>query len=370
MLGHLIKGPQRIEPKLVLWFRRIVIILSLILLIIALSTLCLRVFNERPTVSTTIKTDDKILAPIIYMEFKHNFSISCFLYYSINGTNVASCDDCISQPTGGNGIDFPYIGRFSPKHDIGLTTYSEPGPYYVYLHMYVNTTGLSFNDTAQDSTLRMIAFYAEKDLLPVYNSNSTSPFEESLFYSNKYLLARNSQYIFLYSRKIRKMIDKQHEFSSMIGFPSKHSEPLNYIESIIEPLPMILNSSDQPYSVVRVNPRDFTIVTEEEQRHSTIIGAIGTVVAFYSSVVFIYIFLFGVDSIRPWGIVHNCCGIKEKTQKKLLKDVHLINTDDLESLTQRINDIENFHKFLRHNVVDSSLFVSIQQEEQEKGECK
>ncbi|RIB09462.1 hypothetical protein C2G38_2108557 [Gigaspora rosea] len=365
MLGHLIKGPQRVEPKLVLRFRRIIIILSLILLIIALLTLCIRVFNERPTVSTTIKRDDKVLAPIIYMQFKYNFSISCFLYYSINGTIVTSCDDCISQPTLVSDIDFPYIGRFSPKHDIGLTKYSDPGPYFVYLNMYVNTTGLSFNDTAQDSIFRMVAFDAEKDFL---YSNSTSPFEESLFYSNKYSLARNSIYKFLYNRKIRKMIDKQHEYLSMIGFPSKYNEPLNYIESIIEPLPMILNSSDQPYSVVRVNPRDFTKVEEEEQ--STIIGAIGTVVAFYSSVVFIYIFLFGVDSIRPWGIVHNCCGIKEKTQKKLLKDVHLINTDDLESLIQRVNEIEHFHKYLRNNVVDTSLFVSIQQEQQEKGESK
>ncbi|CAG8496060.1 4721_t:CDS:2 [Gigaspora margarita] len=306
MLPHLIKGPQRIEPKLVLWFRRIVIILSLILLIIALSTLCIRVLNELPTVSTTIKTDDKISAP----------------------TNVKSCDDSISQPTLGSDIDFPFIGRFSPKHDIGLTKYSDPGPYYVYLHMYVNTTGLSFNDTAQDSTFRMIAFDAEKDL---FYSNSTSPFEASLFYSNKYLLARNSQYIFLYNRKIRKEIDKQQELLSMIGFPSKYKEPLNYIESNIEPLSMILNSSDQPYSVVRVNPRDFTIVEEEEQ---------------------------------------SCCGIKEKTQKKLLKDVHSINTDDLESLIQKVNDIENFHNYLKHNVVDTSLFVSIQQEQQEKGESK
>ncbi|KAF0491299.1 hypothetical protein F8M41_021862 [Gigaspora margarita] len=319
MLAHLIKGPQRIEPKLVLWFRRIVIILLLILLIIALSTLCIRVLNELPTVSTTIKTDDKISAP----------------------TNVKSCDDSISQPTLGSDINFPFIGRFSPKHDIGLTKYSDLGPYYVYLHMYINTTGLSFNDTAQDSTFRMIAFDADKFYKlkkDLFYSNSTSPFEASLFYSNKYLLARNSQYIFLYNRKIRKEIDKQQELLSMIGFPSKYKEPLNYIESNIEPLSIVLNSSDQPYSVVRVNPRDFTIVEEEEQRHSTIIG---------------------VDSIRPWGIMHSCCGIKEKTQKKLLKDVHLINTDDLESLIQKVNNIENFHNYLKYNVVDTSLFVSI-----------
>ncbi|CAG8611127.1 10879_t:CDS:2 [Cetraspora pellucida] len=282
--------------------------------------------------------------------------MSCFLYYSYNGTNVTSCDDCISQPTLGNDIDFPFIGRFSPKFAIGLTKYSDPGPYYVYLNMHVNTTGLSFNDTAQDSTFRMIAFDAEKDL---FYSNSTSLFEESLFYSNKYLLARNSQYILLYNRKIRKSIDKQQEFLSIIGFPSKYEAPLNYIESYIEPLSMILNSSVQPYSVVRVNPRDFTITEEEEQRHSTIIGALGTVIAFYR-----------VDSIQPWGVVHNCCGIKEKTQKKLLKDVHPINADDLESLIQRVNDIENFHHYLRHNVIDSSLFVSIQPIQQEQQDMR
>ncbi|CAG8585600.1 3229_t:CDS:2, partial [Cetraspora pellucida] len=206
--------------------------------------------------------------------------------------------------------------------------------------MHVNTTGLSFNDTAQDSTFRMVAFDAEKDL---FYSNSSSPFEESLFYLNKYLLARNSQYILLYNRKILKAIDKRQKVLSIIGFPTKHEAPLNYIESYIDSFPMTLNSSVQPYCVVRVNPRDFFIVEEEEQRHSTV----------------------RVDSIQPWGVVHNCCGIKEKTQKKLLREVHSINTDDLESLIQRVNDIENFHHYLRHSVIDSSLFVSIQQEQQD-----
>ncbi|CAG8725682.1 16710_t:CDS:1, partial [Dentiscutata heterogama] len=63
MLNHLIKVPQKTEPKLVLWFRRIVIISALILLISAFSLLCVRVFNEVPTIITTITTDDKILAP-------------------------------------------------------------------------------------------------------------------------------------------------------------------------------------------------------------------------------------------------------------------------------------------------------------------
>ncbi|CAG8508223.1 1767_t:CDS:2, partial [Dentiscutata heterogama] len=275
--------------------------------------------------------------------------------------NATSCDDYIIQPTFGSDIDFPFIGSFSPKFDIRLTKYNDSGPFFIYLLLFVNTTGLLFNDTAQDSTFRMVAFDAEKNL---FNSNSTSLFEDSLFYKNKYLLAKNSQNIFLYNRRIRKEIDKRQQYLSIIGFLPKYDETLNYIESNIETLPMIQNSSDQLYTVVRINPRDFTMIEEREQRQNTIMGALGTVLAFYGCFVFIYVSLFGVDSIRPWGIVHNFCGIREKTQEKLIKNMQLKNTDDLESLIQRVNDMENFYHYLRLNVIDSSLFVSIQQKQE------
>ncbi|CAG8773901.1 17195_t:CDS:2 [Dentiscutata erythropus] len=331
MLNHLLKVPQKTEPKSVLWFRRIVIISALVILISAFALLCVRVFNEVPTISTTIKTGDKILAPV----------------------NATSCDDHIIQPTFGKDIDFPFTGSFSPKFDIALTKFNDTGPFFVYLHMFVNTTGLLFNDTAQDSTFRMVAFDAD----------STSLFEDSLFYKNKYLLARNTQNVFLYNRKIRKELDKRQQYLSIIGFLPKYDETLNYIESNIETLPM-QNSSDQLYTSVRINPRDFTITEEREQRQNTIVGALGTVVAFYGCFVFIYVSLFGVDSIRPWGIVHNFCGIREKTQEKLIKNMQLSNTDDLESLIQTVNELEIFYNYLRLNVIDSSLFASIQQKQE------
>jgi hypothetical protein len=64
--------------------------------------------------------------------------------------------------------DHPYIGKFIPK-DIRLTQYGfdGEGPYYVFLQVNItdpNFNPLNFNETAQESYLRLDAYYSGKFL--------------------------------------------------------------------------------------------------------------------------------------------------------------------------------------------------------------
>ncbi|CAG8476030.1 683_t:CDS:2, partial [Gigaspora rosea] len=160
-----------------------------------------------------------------------------------------------------------------------------------------------------------------------------------------------------------------------IGIPLSQS-PRPYIDSIIQPVPM--SPSNINNISLRISPRSFIIGDEQEQRHSTVMGIFGTIAGFYSSLMFFYVFLFGVDSIRLWGVVHSgCCGIrlfKEKTKKIINNDLESVITSDSnilnssrdpqassqdlqesskdsQNITSRIEELEKFRCFIEMNVI-------------------
>ncbi|CAG8687209.1 11677_t:CDS:2, partial [Ambispora gerdemannii] len=208
------------------------------------------------------------------------------------------------QPIMTDDTDYPFVGRFSPKGDITLTAYNgteikegkaAPGPTFVYLRINITdpTFDLAVLITIIDINMAINEYrYVESES----GTKRPSPFEESLFYLNKYTLSGGFFYKLGFSRKIRKTFAQ--EYLSYIGLPQTYHK-IPYIESGMQSVPMAsLNTTNL---IVRISPRSFIIEEEQEQRTLTILGTLGTIAAYYSSIAFIYVFLFGVDSMTPWG---------------------------------------------------------------------
>ncbi|KAF0542831.1 hypothetical protein F8M41_004302 [Gigaspora margarita] len=336
------KGSSKSEPSSILYIRRFIIISAFITLLGSTIALFFKMSQEQPIISTTFYSVDTLPAPAM----------------------ADTCNNYVMQPEKTNDDDnYPFTGNFSPKANINLHKYEDKnGPYFVFLDIVI--VDLNFpkiiNDSAQISSFRMIAFDSENDYTIrnkrfVSPSHQLTPFEQSQYYMNK-----NTRSILSNSAL------------NYIGIPLSQS-PRPYIDSIIEPVPMSLSNKNN--ISLRISPRSFTIGDEQEQRHSTVIAIIGTVAAFYSSLMFFYVFLFGVDTIRLWGVVHSgCCGIrlfKEKTKTIINNDLESViasdpnnlnsiqdrsqdlqkSSQESQNITSRIEELEKFRCFIEMNVI-------------------
>ncbi|CAB5387874.1 unnamed protein product [Rhizophagus irregularis] len=320
--------------------------------------------KENPSISTTFTSIDSVLVPSIYLSFAYKFNISCLIYYDYAGRlnraiishyvsnskyfieNETSCDEYVTQPNNTGDKDYPYGGNFSPKK-VELTRYDDIGPYFVYLD--INIRDPTFNNLTE-SFFRMNLYDTENDYV-IYNiesmnkikSGSMTPFEESLFYLNKYTLTGGYLYKLGFSKKIRRILSKP--ILSYIGFPSSYdSKP--YIESNIQSVPAA--SLNATHLRVRLSPRNFILEEEQEQRNDNILAAVGIIAAYYSSIVFIYVFLFGVDSMKPWGLIHSgCCGLPtfvDQDDEKNEPNEPNEQVLNIESMDERVKELEKILK--------------------------
>ena len=77
------------------------------------------------------------------------------------------CDEYITQPKNIGNDDYPFVGKFSPilpnSPNVTLNPYEAPtGPYFVFLNINIMKPNLIVNDSAQESTFRMVAYDSGK----------------------------------------------------------------------------------------------------------------------------------------------------------------------------------------------------------------
>nr|CAG8501759.1 11119_t:CDS:10 [Entrophospora candida] len=261
---------------------------------------------------------------------------------------IGKCDQYITQTKKTDDVNFPFIGSFSPNGSLNLTNDDddEKGlPRFIFIYMsIIDPTAIVLNETSQKTTVRMTAYDSEYDQVDAQSRKSSNAFIESLFSMNKYALSKNYVYRLEFLRKIRKTQIKT--VFAYIGFPSSYDQQ-SYIESNIQAIP--INSPSMYYVTVRIGPRCFYEIVEQEQSTTSIMNILGTIAAYYR-----------VDSMKPWGIIHNgCCGIrrfKEHTEIKLSQFVNLPSTNaDSVRISQAVRDLEGFRHFLESNVIDTSI---------------
>nr|CAG8545120.1 4987_t:CDS:2 [Entrophospora candida] len=363
MLIHIFKKPQKNELTSILIFRRLFIVISLSLLIGSLSILCYRVLNEQPSITISLTPIKDPTAPAVHLGFGKDFNISCLLYYDYAGKNSTNCDQYVIQPKKIGYEDYPYVGYFSPKGSINLTQYYiDSGPYFVYL--YVN-----IKDSTDDFTQEFrMTVYDEGNEYDMQNQSfvaPTSPFEKSLFYMNKHTLVGRNKYKLGYSRRTRETLITT--FWTYFGTPIPVYNTTHYIETSMQAIPA--SPTNTNYATIRISPHNFIIADEQEQRSNTIISTLGTIAAYHGAAVFIYVFLFGVDSMKPWGFVHRgCCGcggFRRKAEIGIERSLAEENIESSTRLSERMKKLEDFKIILEKYVVDTSLLETIKQRQEE-----
>ncbi|CAJ0845321.1 7353_t:CDS:2 [Entrophospora sp. SA101] len=299
------------------------------------------VFTEQPNLTISILPLTNPPAPAVHLAFSQDFTISCSLLYDYDGINSTSCDQYVTQPRNIHIQDFPFVGTFSPKGNVMLTRYDDTGPYFVQL--YVNIKDPKFNNDTQE--LMMTAYDAESEYVydteRKYFDPSLSPYEESLFYMNKYTLTGNLLFKLGYSRKTRKTLIPT--FLNYVGIPPENYFTQHYIESTIQDVPA------QPSNTA---------------------------------------FPDWVESMKPWGFIHTgCCGFRRETKVSLIPILESGTKEQLENskssavtetptelgsstapeiLSERIRELESFRIFIEDFVVDTSLLESVKKEQKRR----
>ncbi|CAG8717241.1 10789_t:CDS:2, partial [Dentiscutata erythropus] len=196
-----------------------------------------------------------------------------------------SCDEYITQPSEmdiGDSLR-PLVGKFLPKGNITLHSHAQ------------RIQRISYKITINNSLSS--GAYA----IGIYHDN----FTQSLNLTNFYYLSPQEYYVVMFSRKVKKTLDKK--FSNYIGIGNTYSS-VQYIESNIrknivakETLP--LQSSTSYNLAVDVIAQSYTTEEFFEQRSGSIIDVLADIFAIYTGGAIIYAFLFG-ERIEPLGTVH------------------------------------------------------------------
>ncbi|CAG8726763.1 4906_t:CDS:2, partial [Dentiscutata heterogama] len=64
------------------------------------------------------------------------------------------------------------------------------------------------------------------------------------------------------------------------------------------------NPTSQNITKLQISPGSFVIKEEREQRNNSILSIAGVIFAYYGSAAGFYVFLFGINEIKYWGVVH------------------------------------------------------------------
>nr|CAG8437079.1 2109_t:CDS:2 [Entrophospora candida] len=102
-------------------------------------------------------------------------------------------------------------------------------------------------------------------------------------------------------------------------------------------------TGDPSLITVAITPKYFMVEEEVEQRNSTLISIVGSILGYYR-----------IDLISPWGFVNSGrCGfrkLKKKTNESLLlvmKDDDIEKRENFLELSQRVRHLEKFEFFLK-----------------------
>nr|CAG8623288.1 3222_t:CDS:2 [Entrophospora candida] len=298
--------------------------------------------NEQPVISTTLKPKDNPQAP----------------------AKIDSCEQYITQTKKTDDVNFPFIGSFSPNGSINLSKHDddEKGlPRYIFIYMsIIDPANIVLNDTSQTATVRMTVYDSENEQDDAQSRESPDAFTENYYQKiNRYTgwdsQERSEKHRF---KRLSLILDSRH--------PTIYNLTLNQIYAIP------INSPSMYYVTVRIGPQNFYETVEQEQRTTTvsnnnnniseIMNILGTIAAYYR-----------VDSMKPWGIIHNgCCGIrkfKKHTVIKLEEFVNVPSTNaNLEIISQAVRDLEGFRHFLESNVIDTSLLEALRSQQQQQSQ--
>ncbi|CAG8648236.1 10601_t:CDS:2, partial [Funneliformis caledonium] len=287
-----------------------------------------------------------------------------------------SCNNYLIQPKNAEEDD-DYYGYFTHEN---ILYYEDPN---------INPDAIAFVEVSIDvdasiakpESPLIVILDAEKNPLKLPNGELNSSAIDHLpndirecVTNNMYYVPRGQRARISFNRHLRNVINSA--FKSTFGISSNYKEK-PYIMSNFQTEPIELNTLTDGVlsSRILLNAQYFFINVETEQRTRTVFSMFGLVGGAYGIASALYVVLFGTNVIRPWGCVQYSCGLRNRTQNKLRKElpvIPLINSnpeilnisrensrEELIALLHRVNSLE---VFLREYVVDIKYLKELKED--------
>nr|CAG8598042.1 9504_t:CDS:2 [Entrophospora candida] len=318
------KRSSKPEPISVVIWRKFVVILFVSMTLTVLVILSIGVNNDTPTITRKYSSMDKFPVPgTMNNEYENEYEI---------------------QPTYDNSIQ-RWKGSFSPDNlsfiDANSTTQNQGDITQLFLEVVI--TDPAYNETKPRSFAAV--YMHDKEYNP-YNDTLASgtdnystfvkSLQEIVYYST------GNVYDLYLSRKQR-IILKDSPLNDL-GLPQKYPSQ-TYVVANDRTTITGVNTSIAAFYIY---PQSFLLETEIEQRNKNALTVISNVLAVWGGLTALYIFLFGADSIKPWGFIQEKI-LKNETRNKLMPTPFFKKEGTPE---ERIEALETF---LKDYVIDVGL---------------
>nr|CAG8451059.1 5751_t:CDS:2 [Entrophospora candida] len=270
--------------------------------------------NDRPTVTTSYSSMDEFPLPDL---------------------NSVDCGNYVTQPTLQYNNTY-WFGLFAPK----FSFLNNPQPGRQDVIMIFTIVDPSYNHDTDYNTFMIAMSDSEHNAIIDPYANSFD----------------NSSYANFVTA-----VQKRNQYDLGVGFVSNNDDapqnnfglssnyPIPYIQTTIHSIRVSLDKT----TAVAISALHYLLETENEQRQ--FLTVISGLIAVWGGLSAVYIFLFGVNSIKPWGCIQEKC-FKRKVLDKLNKSgaMTFATDPDVEKYSDeaRINGLEIFFK---DYVVDVSL---------------
>ncbi|CAB4495227.1 hypothetical protein RhiirA5_412867 [Rhizophagus irregularis] len=321
-LTELLNRQRRSEPTILLGLKIFTMIMLITCLTGYLTVVIIDVKQDAPIIKTSFIDVDGVPPPSLHFGASYNFSITtCNQYYYVNG--VFSYLNC--SPDDINAY-------YDQETKLYYVTYY-PSPDVIF-NSSLNGVGLimSVNEEIQvgkTSFINLIAFDSEYD---IFNKklNEFTVYDSSIRTLNRYSIEPAQSYDFAYSRIVRDIMVPS--WMNDFGVPPNYDQKSN-IESTLLGGPLPDKSMTEILSF-SIEPKSYSVIqVDKEVRSKTYLSGLGLMGGAWGLTVAVYTFLFGADTLRPWGAVQlYCCGFSRLTRKKLkttLPTIPFFDTMDL-----------------------------------------
>ncbi|CAG8579282.1 22628_t:CDS:2 [Cetraspora pellucida] len=290
--------------------------------------------NEQITISSTYTKIDNLTLPNDVP-----FNITCSK--ALNSGSVLPCKEHINATMIFDNSSRPYFGAFWNSINKKQLSLSESVDGIGHINLYITFSALT------RGTLLMQLYDPDYDILdPKFDENDL--FSRSLNYDNNYYLSLGFNYELTFTRNVRHSISNK--ATNYIGIQQTYIDK-KFIRSTIQMY--LFNYTPTPNAIqVEISSGPFQM---EEQ----VLSILANILAYYGFASALYIVLFGVEKISPWGIVHKgfCCffrNIKKKTEVEIKKKI----SDDTDDKTYEVKSEKEDPKmisYLEKCVIDFSL---------------
>ncbi|RGB29336.1 hypothetical protein C1646_766733 [Rhizophagus diaphanus] len=306
-LTELLNRQRRSEPTILLGLKIFTMIMLITCLTGYLVVVIIDVKQDAPIIKTSFIDVDGVPPPSLHFSADYNFSIvSCFQSYSFD--RVYSSLDCSPKDINAyyNQRNSLYYVTYSPSPDVLFNS----SLFGISLTMTVNEE----IQAGEPSNINLFAYDSEYDIANK-KLNELTVYDNSIVTLNRYSILPAQSYDFSYSRIVRDIMVPN--WMNDFGIPPNYDQKSN-IESTLLGAPIPDKSMSRILSL-SIQPKSNNVIqVDKEVRSKTYLSGLGLMGGAWGLTVAVYAFLFGADTLRPWGAVQlYCCGFSRLTRKKL-----------------------------------------------------